>query len=86
MARILPRTRWVIIDEALESLEEDTLMQVIEVLGKDLARSGIIHIGRVGAYDHLFTRVLHLIKDPSARRLIRPAAAEAAAEPAALGV
>ena len=83
---VLHAPPWIIIDEVLESLEEDTLMQVIEVLGKDLARSGIIHIGRVGAYDHLFTRVLHLIKDPSARRLIRPAAAEAAAEPAALGV
>ena len=36
---------------------------------KDLAGSAVIHIGRSAAHRDLFGRVLHLVKDPEARRL-----------------
>ena len=62
---------WLLIDEVLDGLDELALTRVIEVLTKDFARTAIIHIGRAPAQNHLFARVLHLIKDPNARRLSR---------------
>ncbi len=43
--------------------------QVSDVIIKDLAGSAVIHISRSAVHRDLFGRVLHLIKDPEARRL-----------------
>ena len=64
---------WVFIDEVLDSLDEDARHGGLDIFAKDLERTGIIHIGRAEAHDHLFTRVLHLVKDPMLRRLQRAA-------------
>jgi len=68
---------WVLIDEVLDSLDEDSLRRVTEVLTKDLEHTGIIYIGRPEQQDGLFLRVVHLIKDPGTRRLPRNAVAKA---------
>ncbi len=60
---------WLLIDEVLDSLDEDSRRRVLGVLAKDLPRTGIIHIGRADAQDHLFSRTLHLVKDPTLRKL-----------------
>jgi putative ATP-binding cassette transporter len=60
---------WVLIDEVLDSLDDDARQTILELFGKDLQHTGIIHIGRADAHDHLFSRVLHLVKDPDLRRL-----------------
>jgi putative ATP-binding cassette transporter len=60
---------WVLIDEVLDSLDDDTRQRVIDIFVKDLERTGVIHIGRAEAHDHLFSRVLHLIKEPTRRTL-----------------
>jgi putative ATP-binding cassette transporter len=62
---------WLLIDEVLDSLDDNARQGVIEVFAKDLPRTGIVHIGRIDARDHLFSRVLHLVKDPSMRKLRR---------------
>ena len=59
---------WVLIDEVFDSLADDALELVIDIFTKDLAQTGVLHIGRSDAH-HLFSRVLHLIKDPAARKL-----------------
>jgi putative ATP-binding cassette transporter len=69
---------WVLIDEALDSIDEDTRERVLNVFAKDLKDTGIIYIGRARARDPSFWRVLHLIKDPTIRRLVRREAAVAA--------
>jgi vitamin B12/bleomycin/antimicrobial peptide transport system ATP-binding/permease protein len=74
---------WLLIDEVLDSLDEDARERVVDLLAKDFPRTGIIHIGRADAHDHLFARVLHLVKDPTLRRLARPEAQSAAPSPAA---
>ena len=64
---------WLLIDQVLDSLDDDTRQRVGDVMVKDLAASGIIHIGRTTLRTHLFGRVLHLVKDPQAhcfRRLV----------------
>jgi putative ATP-binding cassette transporter len=68
---------WALIDEVLDALDEHALERVIDVLGKDLARTGIIHIGRAAAHDQLFGRVVHLVKDPELRKLARGKLADA---------
>jgi len=60
---------WVLIDEVLDTLDEDTRRRVGEVILTDLARTGVVHIGRAAAADHLFGRVLHLVKDSEGRCL-----------------
>ena len=60
---------WLLIDEVLDTLDDDTRRKVSDVIVKDLAGSAVIHIGRSAAHPDLFGRVLHLIKDPEARRL-----------------
>ena len=60
---------WVLIDEVLDSLDEDARRCILDLFTKDLPHTGVIHIGRADAHDHLFSRVLHLVKDPTLRRL-----------------
>jgi len=71
---VLHAPHWLLIDEVLDSLEEDVRQSILDIFVKDLAHIGIIHIGRADAHDHLFSRVLHLVKDPTLRRLQTAAA------------
>jgi putative ATP-binding cassette transporter len=60
---VLHAPAWLIIDEALETLEADTMPKVIDIFSKDLEHTGVLYIGRAGAHDRLFGRTLHLIND-----------------------
>ena len=80
---LLHAPHWVLIDEVLDSLDPDSLERVSEVLTKDLRHAGIVYIGRAETRDRLFSRVVHLIKDPALRRLPRKGAPTAAAQSAA---
>jgi putative ATP-binding cassette transporter len=66
---LLHAPRWLIIDEALEALEDEQRPKLIELLAKDLADTGILYIGRAVAQDNLFTRVLHLVTDGTELKL-----------------
>ena len=69
LARVIThQAPWVIIDEVLDSLDDRQLDRVVDIFTKDLAQSGVIHIGRTDAH-HMFSRVLHLIMDPTAKKL-----------------
>jgi vitamin B12/bleomycin/antimicrobial peptide transport system ATP-binding/permease protein len=70
---VLHAPPWVLIDEVLDSIDEDTRERVLSIFATDLKHTGIIHIGRGKRHDALFARVLHLIKDPTIRRLARHA-------------
>jgi vitamin B12/bleomycin/antimicrobial peptide transport system ATP-binding/permease protein len=76
--------RWVLIDEVLESLEEDTRLRALDIFSRDLKEAAVMYIGRSAASPPLFTRVLHLIKDPTTRRLLRHEAPEM--HPSAAGI
>ncbi len=60
---------WLLIEEVLDTLDDDTRRRVSDVIVKDLAGSGVIHIGHTALHSDLFGRVLHLVKDPEVRRL-----------------
>jgi vitamin B12/bleomycin/antimicrobial peptide transport system ATP-binding/permease protein len=73
---IVHQPAWVLIDEALDGLDERALNLVLDIFKKELANTGIVNIGR-GDPGHFFTRVLHLVKDPTAR-ILKTAAPQAA--------
>jgi vitamin B12/bleomycin/antimicrobial peptide transport system ATP-binding/permease protein len=80
---LLHAPRWLIIDEALEALEDEQRPKVMELLAKDLAETGILYIGRAVAQDSLFHRVLHLVPDGEGLKLAGKAAEPASAAAAA---
>jgi putative ATP-binding cassette transporter len=83
LARLLiHKPGWVVIDELLDAIDGETRIRALEIFSKDLKDATIIHIGRGNAADPTFTRVLHLIKDPKIRRLVRQKPAETAGLPA----
>src|SRR5580692_718463 len=65
---IIHKAPWILIDEVLDSLDDVALKRAVDILTKDLAQSGVIYIGRNDAHN-IFTRVLHLIMDPTAKKL-----------------
>jgi len=78
LARVIThQPAWLLIDEVLDSLDDRQIDLTVDIFTKDLAQSGIIHIGRTDAH-HMFSRVLHLIMDPTAKKLKVPAAAPGA--------
>jgi putative ATP-binding cassette transporter len=70
---VLHAPPWILIDEVLDGLDEDARQAILDIFAEDLLHTGVIHIGRADAHDHLFSRVLHLVKDPTLRRLRTPA-------------
>jgi putative ATP-binding cassette transporter len=78
LARVIThQAPWLVIDEVLDSLDDRQLDRAVDIFTKDLAQSAIIHIGRSDAH-HVFSRVLHLIMDPTAKKLKALGAAPAA--------
>ncbi len=78
LARVIThQPAWLLIDEVLDSLDDRQIDLTVDIFTKDLAQSGIIHIGRTDAH-HMFSRVLHLIMDPTAKKLKSPAPAPGA--------
>jgi vitamin B12/bleomycin/antimicrobial peptide transport system ATP-binding/permease protein len=73
--------RWVLVDEALDSIDVATRERIVEMFTRELARSGLIYIGRANPKDGFFSRVLHVINDPTTRRLAPRRAAQSRAAP-----
>jgi len=80
---LLFKPRWVVIDEALDALDDDARKRVISLFKDALKDAAIINIGRPEAKNHFFTRVLHLIKDPHGRCFIPDRSVTFARQPTA---
>jgi putative ATP-binding cassette transporter len=66
---LLHKPRWVLLDEAIDHLDEDTRNLVLDIFTQELADAAIVNIGRADTQGGFFTRVLHLIEDPEGQRL-----------------
>jgi putative ATP-binding cassette transporter len=64
---LLHKPSLVVIDEVLDTLDDDARNRLIGLFNSELKDTGIINIGRPETKSHFFTRVLHLIKDPQGR-------------------
>ncbi len=65
----LHKPSWVVIDEALDGMEDDAYQRVTAVLRDHLAKSTVVHIGREDKNDHVFAKILHFVSDPSGHGL-----------------
>jgi putative ATP-binding cassette transporter len=80
---LLRKPRWVVIDGALHSLEDDAHQRMISLLRDGFKDAAVINIGRPEAENHFFKRVLHLIKDPQAQCFIPKLSVTSADQPMA---
>ena len=65
----LHRPRWVVIDEALDTLKGDARERVFSMLEHDLANAAIVNIGQLERGRGFFQRELNLAIDPKGRTL-----------------
>ena len=70
----LHKPNWIIIDEALDTLDRDAYQQVLTFMEQELGSAAIVNIGRVASGNRFFTRVLQLQSSPAGKaiRLLRP--------------
>ncbi len=66
---LLHRPRWLLIQEALDSLDEETRALAIDIFTLELADTAILNLGRPDTLKGFFPRVLHLIDDPEGEKL-----------------
>jgi putative ATP-binding cassette transporter len=65
----LHKPKWVIIDEALDTLDASVRQKVLAMFEARLGKATIINVGRQLKTTKFFTRELHLTKDCEGRRL-----------------
>ncbi|MGH6811999.1 MAG: ABC transporter ATP-binding protein/permease [Methylocella sp.] len=66
---LLHKPRWILLDEAIDHLDEEARALVLDIFGQELANAAIVNIGRADTQRGFFTRVLRLIEDPEGQRL-----------------
>jgi putative ATP-binding cassette transporter len=66
---LLHRPRWVIVDEAIGSLRNETRIKLFDIFERELATTALIYISGSQTEDKFFTRVLRLTKDPRGPRM-----------------
>jgi putative ATP-binding cassette transporter len=66
---LLHKPRWVLIDEAMDHLTDDSRDLVLDVFSAELEHTAILNIGRANTEHGFFSRVLHLLNDPQGQRL-----------------
>lgn len=71
---VLQRPPWLIMDDALGSLDAETYERVIDIFSEELRHVGVIHIGSAAARDPLFTRMVRLVRPAGAAPRLRPIA------------
>jgi putative ATP-binding cassette transporter len=65
----LGRPDWVIVDEALDTFDGETLKRVLSLLEDRLGKAAIINIGRSRPDAPFFSRTLKIVKDSEAPKL-----------------
>lgn len=66
---LLRKPRFILLDEALDHLDEDARAVVLDVFAQELSEAAIVNIGHARLYGGFFTRILHLVQDPEGLRL-----------------
>jgi putative ATP-binding cassette transporter len=58
---LLHKPRWVVLDEAIDHVDEDTRSLVFDIFDQELADAAIINIGRPDIQSSFYGRIFHLI-------------------------
>ena len=85
---LLHEPRWVIMDEAIDTIDEEKRSLVLSIFEKELAATGVVSLGRRAALNGFYHRLVHLALRPEpclwprrveALHRVGPAAASSAA-------
>jgi len=68
---LLHAPAWLLIDEVMDTLDADIRARVVDMLNHELKMTGVICIGRAPVPGIHCSQTLHLVKDPTIRRLVR---------------
>jgi putative ATP-binding cassette transporter len=79
---LLHKPRFVLIDGAIDALNDESRDIVFDIFRDELVGTAILNIGRPGTQNGFFTRVLHLVKDQQGARVSPCACAKLRAPPA----
>jgi putative ATP-binding cassette transporter len=82
---LLHRPRWVVIDEAIGSLDPKARAALYDAFARDLPETGVLYISGPQARDAFFARVVELRLDAQDERLAAESPQGAAASPRASG-
>lgn len=66
---LLHKPRWLLIDEAIESLAPEARKTLLHVFEHELAATALVYISGPQAQDRFYTRVLYLTMNPQGQRL-----------------
>jgi putative ATP-binding cassette transporter len=66
---LLHKPRWIVVDEAIESLAPEARKALFDILEQELAATTLVHIGGPQAQDKFYTRILNLTMNPKGQRL-----------------
>jgi putative ATP-binding cassette transporter len=80
---LLHAPRWVLVDDAVGTLDEDHRRLVLSIFERELPDTTVIRLGRDPAPDGFWDRIVHIVERPGGpclrpgpqRRLLQPAAA-----------
>jgi vitamin B12/bleomycin/antimicrobial peptide transport system ATP-binding/permease protein len=64
---LLHKPHCVVIDEALDTLDDEARKSIMSLFTDELKDTAVINIGRSDNTNHFFTKVLRLLKEPSGR-------------------
>ena len=64
---LLHKPRWIVLDEALDHLDDATRELALDIFKRELMDAAIINIGQPDTLGGLFKRVLHLVQEPEGR-------------------
>lgn len=64
---LLHKPRWIVLDEALDHLDEEMRGLVLNIFKQELMNAAIVNIGQAGSLGGFFKRILHLVQDPEGR-------------------
>ena len=67
---LLHKPRWVLIDDSIGRLDEDSRNIALDIFRRELAGTALISISRRDVPDGFYTRILRLTKDPEGLRLV----------------
>lgn len=66
---LLHKPQWVVIDDAIGRMDEDSRETVLDIFRHELVGTAVVHIGRLQLHDGFYTRILRLRRDPEGLRL-----------------
>jgi putative ATP-binding cassette transporter len=64
---LLHKPRWIVLDEALDHLDDATRDLALDIFKRELTDAAIINIGQADTLGGFFKRILHLVQDPEGR-------------------